>query len=85
MGLFGALFSAELIGAPRAELVKLRHDFTSGIPTGRTGHIIQRVAAVQNLYQGLARAGNPALDRTHGAFADRGGVFIGKTAARRQR
>src|SRR3954470_4783415 len=80
MALFWAFFSGLLLGPSRAELIKLRHDFTSGIPSGRTGHIVQRVAAVQNLYQGLARTGNPALDRADGAFADRRGIFIRKTA-----
>src|ERR1700678_3788735 len=84
MMLFGALFSRELIGTARAELIKLRHDLTSGIPSGRAGNIVQGIAAVQNLYQGLARPSNPALDRAHRAFADSGCVFVGKAARSHQ-
>src|SRR5690606_33502510 len=64
----------------RAELIKLRHDLTSGISPGGPRRIVQRTATVQNLYQGLARTSNTALDRAHRAFADRGRVLIGKAA-----
>src|SRR5258708_6491024 len=84
MGLFEALFTADDVGAPRTELIQLRHDLTSGISPGRPRYITERVATVQNLYQGLARAGNPALDRAHGAFADGGRVFVRKTACAHQ-
>src|SRR5476651_534305 len=84
MALLGAFFSGEEIGAPRAELIKLRHDLTSGFPPGGPRNIAQRVTSAQNLYQGLAGPGNPAFHRAHGAFADRGGVFIGETARAHQ-
>ena len=32
--LLGALFSGELLGSAWAELIKLCHDFTSGVPSG---------------------------------------------------
>src|SRR5271168_5088172 len=80
MLLFGTLFSDELIGAARAELIELRHDFTSRVPSRRPRYVVQRIATVQNLYQGLARAGNPAFHRADGAFADRCGIFIREPA-----
>src|SRR6202020_3543610 len=70
MLLLGALFSGDLLGTARAELIKLCHDLTRGFPSGRPRNITQRVATVQDVYQGLARPGNPAFHRADGAFAD---------------
>src|SRR6185437_1694014 len=80
MLLFGAFLADELLGAARAELIELRHDLTSRVPSCWPRDIVQRVAAVENLYQGLARAGNPAFHRADRAFADRRRIFIGKAA-----
>src|SRR3569833_464674 len=84
MRLLGAFLAGELVGSARAELIELRHDLTSRVPTCGPRDIVQRVAAVEYLYQGLARAGNPALHRADGAFADGRGVLIGEAAGANQ-
>src|SRR3569623_1346785 len=84
MSLLGAFLAGELVGSARAELIELRHDLTSRVPSYGPQDIVQRIAAVEYLYQGLARAGNPALHRADRAFADGRGILIGEAAGANQ-